>query len=81
MLILLFLIYLFFLSFFCLLICLGVCFLEMSKGHQQSWDQPLGSNRENVWFAPLMDSKAYGKLMWSRQPGREERARGDFSRR
>lgn len=70
-----------FLSLFCFLICLGVCFLEMPKGHQQSWDRPLGSNRENFWIAPLMDSKAYGKLMWSGQPGREERASGDFSRR
>lgn len=49
-----------FLSFFCFLICLGVCFLATPKGKQQSWVHPLGSKGENFCFAPGMDRKHMG---------------------
>lgn len=81
MLTLLFLIYLFFYLFFLFPHLFGCLFLSNTQRTLAIRFQPLGSNGQNFWFAPLMDSTAYGKLTWSRGPGREERAERDFSRR
>lgn len=52
-------------------------FLAAPKGYQQITSLVAGLQRGEFVLALLRDSEAYGKLLWSRGPDREEDARSD----